>query len=343
MATSGDIMLIAPCTNGRVHPEIDDLLGFGQRLQALAKATMGIWILGEDEGGAAREIAEKSGLPVTAVGCAGLSPYVSESYAAVLVEEIRAVKPAFVCAVHTAQGWEWAPAVAARMGAGCICGVDGITEFDGRICFQKELYGGKVKGLFSPNKAPTVVSVLPGMFPSTPLGKVSAGHITHKRASPRPARTRYLGIKGAAADTSDITTAPVIVAVGNGIGAQENLALAYRLAKLLPKAAVAGSRILCDRGWLAYDRQVGVSGATVRPALYIACGISGASQHVAGMRGAKFVIAINTDPRAPIFNEADICIVEDITRFIPLIEEACGRPVNRTDPVSDGTDGAGKS
>ncbi|MBT3258785.1 MAG: electron transfer flavoprotein subunit alpha/FixB family protein, partial [Deltaproteobacteria bacterium] len=90
-------------------------------------------------------------------------------------------------------------------------------------------------------------------------------------------------------------------------------------------AAVAGTRIVCDRGWLGYNGQVGVTGASVSPDLYLACGISGASQHVTGMRGSGFVIAINTDPHAPMFNEADICIVENVIHFIPLLEDACAR------------------
>ena len=90
---------------------------------------------------------------------------------------------------------------------------------------------------------------------------------------------------------------------------------------MLPKAAVAGTRILCDRGWLGYHLQVGVTGATVAPALYVALGISGASQHVMGMRASGFVIAVNSDRQAPIFNEADVGIVEDITSFIPLVLE----------------------
>jgi electron transfer flavoprotein alpha subunit len=328
-------MVIAPCTNGRVHPETHELVALGRRLRALGAGAMGVWILGDDVGAAAREIAGLYGVPVTAIQAAGFSHYLNEAYVAVLAEEIAAVKPAFVCAAHTSQGWEWAPAVAARIGAGCICGVDGITEFQGRVCFQKELYGGKVKGLFSSNTATTVISVMPGIFTVTPAPAPAPGPITYKEATWRPGRTRYAGTRQAGADTSDITTARIIVAVGNGIGKQENIALAHRLAKLLPKAAVAGTRIVCDRGWLGYDRQVGISGASVAPALYIACGISGASQHVMGMRGAKFVIAINTDPRAPIFNEADICIVEDITRFLPLIEDACARLVNSTDQASN--------
>ncbi|MDQ1336920.1 MAG: electron transfer flavoprotein alpha subunit [Thermodesulfobacteriota bacterium] len=331
-----DIMVIAPCANGRVHPETDELVAFGRRLQALRAGAIGVCIVGGDVNVAAREIAQRHSVPVTAIQAAGFSHYLSEPYVAVLTEEIEAVKPAFVCAPHTSQGWEWAPAVAARIGAGCICGVDGITECQGRLCFQKELYGGKVKGLFSVSTTTTVISVMPGIFTIKPAPPpCPPGPVTYKEAAWRPAQTRYVGTRQAGVDASDITAAPIIVAVGNGIGSPENIALANRLARRLPKAAVAGTRVVCDRGWLGYDRQVGISGASVAPALYIACGISGASQHVMGMRGARFVIAINTDPRAPIFNEADICIVEDIIRFIPLIEEACGRLAEGTKEAID--------
>jgi len=335
MADSVHIMVIAACTSGRVQPETYDLIAFGQSLQALGVGTMGVWILGEAIDEAAQDIARQSGLQVTAVQCAGPSNYMSEHYVTLLTEEIEAARPAFVCAAHTSQGWEWAPAVAARIGAGCICGVDGLVASQGRICFKKDVYGGKVKGLFFTNTGTTVISVLPGVFKFTPTAGSPSGTVIHKRATCRPGQTRYLGIRQARTDTADITAASVIVAVGNGIGHQENMTLIHRLAKLLPKAAVAGTRIVCDRGWLGYNHQVGITGASVAPALYMACGISGASQHVMGMRGAKWVIAINTDPRAPIFNEADICIVEDITRFIPLIEEACAQSVNATAEKSD--------
>ncbi|MDP3284078.1 MAG: electron transfer flavoprotein subunit alpha/FixB family protein, partial [Desulfobacterales bacterium] len=121
----------------------------------------------------------------------------------------------------------------------------------------------------------------------------------------------------------------VIVSAGNGIGAKENLGLIYRLADIFPGSAVGGSRILIDRGWLEYRQQIGLTGALVAPELYIACGISGASQHLAGMRGSGFVVAINRDPKAAIFNESDVCVVEDLNKFIPVFIEEYGK---KTDP-----------
>ena len=106
---------------------------------------------------------------------------------------------------------------------------------------------------------------------------------------------------------------------GNGIGKAENLRWIHGLAERLPNAMAAGTRIVCDRGWLPYDRQVGVTGATVAPALYLACGVSGASQHLMGMRASGFVVSVNRDPQAPICAEADLCVVADLTAFLPAL------------------------
>ncbi len=149
-----------------------------------------------------------------------------------------------------------------------------------------------------------------------------AGSVNIQSMASQALRTRSLGLKQAEADTSGISEADVLISAGMGIGDEENLEFIYALAELFPKSAVAGSRIVCDLGWLEYKCQVGVTGATVSPELYIACGISGAVQHVSGMRGSGFIVAINTDPTAAIFHTADVCIVEDLKTFIPaFIEE----------------------
>jgi electron transfer flavoprotein alpha subunit len=116
----------------------------------------------------------------------------------------------------------------------------------------------------------------------------------------------------------------VVVAAGKGIGREENLALIRRLAAIFPKGAVGASRLVCDAGWLPYPHQVGVTGKTVAPKLYLACGISGTIQHVTGMRGSRCIVAINTDPRAAIFQVAHYGIVEDLTTFIPLLLDFAG-------------------
>ena len=326
MSDPVDIMLVTSCRKGRVDPEIYDLIAFGRRLQALGAGPMGVWILGEDVNEAAREIAHGTGVPVTGLQDGELANYVNEAFGAMSAREIESVDPTYVCVAHTSRGWEWAPALAARIDAGCICAVDGLVETRGRLCFQRDVYGGKAKGLYTSSATTTVITVQPGAFKFEPAAhSIAPNAVTLKNTPCTVKRTRYLGLKQGVSDTSRITEAPIIVAVGNGIGDFENMALIHRLAGSLPGAAVAGTRIVCDRGWLGYNGQVGVTGASVSPDLYLACGISGASQHVTGMRGSGFVIAINTDPHAPMFNEADICIVENVIHFIPLLEDACAR------------------
>ena len=337
MADPVDIMLVTHCSEGRVDPETHDLIAFGRKLQKSGAGPMGIWLLGSHVAEAARNLADLSGLNVTAIQSNGLKDYLNDAFRAAIAQEIEAVRPVFVCTAHTSGGWEWAPGLAARMGAGCICGVDGLRQFRGRLCFQKDLYGGKVKGLYATDKRTTLITVQPGIFKFEPSHETpTAGVVTHKKVPAPLGRTRFLGRKQAETDTTHITSAPIIVAVGNGIGDRENMTLVHRLAQSLPRAAVAGTRIICDRGWLEYSRQVGVTGATVSPApLPGLRHIRGISTRGMGMRGAKFVMAVNRDPDAPMFKEADICIVEDVVSFIPLLEDAARQIAKRNDPFPD--------
>ena len=161
------------------------------------------------------------------------------------------------------------------------------------------------------------------MFKLQPRSGAKPGRVSVKQVPIESRWWQSLGVRHSDTDSAGISQAEVIVAAGQGFGDSDNLELAHRLASLFPKSAVAGSRIVCDLGWLAYGCQVGVTGATVSPRLYIACGISGAIQHVSGMRGSEFIVAINKDPAAAIFQVADVCIVADVTTFIPTLIETC--------------------
>ncbi len=143
-----------------------------------------------------------------------------------------------------------------------------------------------------------------------------------KTMSPKESRAELLEITPAVETEAALREAEVIVAAGRGIGSEETLDLIHRLAALFPRSAVAGSRPLCDLGWLAYNRQVGQTGSTVRPRLYLACGISGAYQHIAGMKDSGFIVSINRDPQAAIGQWSDLRIEEDLKTFLPLLIEA---------------------
>ena len=322
MTNTSNIIVVADWTDGCMEPEAYGVMAFAKELQTLAAGNVQVWILGDKVDAYAREIAHQSGFAVTVLHCPALSNYTCEAYRSILSLAIREASPAYVLTAHTSRGWEWAPAVAASNDAGCICGVNGVDSKNGDICFTKDRYGGKVKGRYISRAATTIITVQPGCFKfEVQKNNRPSAKVTRKAVRWRPDNTRFMGISKATCNISNITEANIIVAAGNGIGEEDNLKWIYRLAQILPKAAIAGSRIVCDRGWLSYDRQVGVTGATVSPLLYIACGISGASQHLMGMRGSGFVVAINTDNSAPVFSEADVCIVEDLNRFIPMVLE----------------------
>lgn len=322
MENLADIVLVADATGDRADPVILEMLAFANQLKMMTGGSVGVWLLGEAPEAPAREIAKTGGVDVTALQCPGLTHYVGEAFGRVLSMTLAAAAPAYVVTAHTSGGAEWAPAVAARLGAGCISGIDGLGSEDDRIWFSKDRYGGKVKGRFVSHAPTTVLTVQPGVFAfdGRPQGGAD-GRVVLETVAWTPEQSLFTGVAPAPPGAANLADAAIIVAAGNGVGDEEHLAWIHRLAERLPKAMVAGTRLVCDRGWLGYDRQVGVTGATVAPALYIACGISGASQHLMGMRGSECVIAINTDPQAPICGEADICIIEDLTTFIPLMLE----------------------
>lgn len=235
---------------------------------------------------------------------------------------LQHLDPAYILLPHNTQTLDAAPALAVKCRGACVTGVEKIFYQNNTICFHRSLFSDRITATIRPSADTTVLTIAAGAFKPEPesagapenpaFGKISV-------IEPEPYNPFYhqISLTDQADDTAALDQADVIVSAGNGIREQENLDLIFDLAKLFPKSAVAGSRPVCDRKWLQYARQVGVTGATVRPKLYIACGISGASQHITGMQDARFIVSINTDPHAAIFNVSDVCIVEDLTTFIP--------------------------
>ncbi|MFO7840398.1 MAG: electron transfer flavoprotein subunit alpha/FixB family protein [Desulfosalsimonadaceae bacterium] len=320
MESYADIAVIAAHDRGRILPETYDVAAFALELQKHRNGAVRILALGAETGAIAAEIAGKTGQAVDAITCPELGQYCGEVYRRILADRFRGNLPAYILAANNSQGLDFAPALAATLESACITGVTGMRRQDSGLIFQKPAYGGKVKANVRAPAACCVLTLQPGTF-RLDTEKRRPGPVTSKTVSCPMEHTRISGIRPAAGDSSAITEARVIIAAGNGLGEEENMELIHSLARLFAKSAVAGTRTVCDRGWLGYHQQVGVTGATVSPDLYIACGISGAVQHVMGMQGSGLVISINTDGRAAIFNESDFCIVEDLTRFIPLLLE----------------------
>jgi len=247
-------------------------------------------------------------------------------------QPILDLNPSYICMAADAAGAEIAPALAIRLNAGCITGVENISDAQNTLCFTRKIFNGKITATLVPDNDLTVLTIEPGAFvPEPPAphkpGRVPAlqerkpARVIALPAAPHPhatQRVQFLGYTSDAGESARLNEAEVIVSAGNGIGEKENLDMLFELAGLFAKSAVAGSRPVCDKKWLPLNRQVGVTGATVAPRLYIACGISGATQHIAGMKNADLIVSINTDPHAAIFGASDICVIEDLTTFIPL-------------------------
>lgn len=316
------IVVIVEHFAGQIKPVSHELVSCAKRLQQDRAAGIKAVILDDNPAELAREMADTWGLDVTAVRIPGLASYNGEIYKRVLADLVRQYEASYVCIAHSSQGMDFAPALAVELEAACITGVEDIIEVNHRTSFARSIFGAKAIAHVWPQSDISILTIQPGMFrPRKPDESVS-GRVTVKSLKCESVKTRSTGIKQSEADMTGISEAGVIVSAGQGIGDRENVDLVYRLAALFTKSAVAGSRIVCDLGWLGYSCQVGVTGATVSPKLYIACGISGAVQHVIGMRNSEFIVAINKDPAAAIFHVADICIVEDLTTFIPAFIEA---------------------
>jgi electron transfer flavoprotein alpha subunit len=315
------IVVIIEHFAGQIRPVSHELVSCAKRLQQDNAAAIRAVILDDNPEELAREMSDTWGLDVTAVRIPGLVSYNGEIYKKVLADLVRQYEASYVCIAHSSQGMDFAPALAVELEAACITAVEDIVEVDNRTCFARSIFGAKAVAHIRPQSDLSILTIQPGMFKPRKPDESEPGSVTVKSLECEPMKSRSMGIKQTEADTTGITEAGVIVSAGQGVGEKENVDLAYRLAALFTKSAVAGSRIVCDLGWLEYSCQVGVTGATVSPKLYIACGISGAVQHVSGMRNSEFIVAINKDPSAAIFQVADICIVEDLTTFIPAFIE----------------------
>ncbi len=319
-----DVIVIAEIFEGAVKPITYELLGLAQQV-AGEPAAIGFVMLGNELGGPAAEVAQRTGRGVLALEADGLAEYNGETWRETLTAVLKELRPAWVCIPHSSRGWDYAPALAARLEAACVTAVEAVSHRDGRLCFRRPVYGGKLAAEVCALTDTAVLTAATGAFKAPDPHSGPPGRVERRSVRCVPGRWQSQGLVAAEPGDRGLLEADVIVSAGRGIGKRENLDLIRRLAAVFAKSAVAGSRPLCDLGWLEYRCQVGVSGATVSPRLYLACGISGAGQHLSAIRGAGFIVAVNRDPQAAIFNLADVCVVEDLTAFIPAFLEACGR------------------
>ena len=288
--------------------------------QAVA-SPVSIVVLGSGVEAVAADLAAAECDKVLVVDDPALAQYTADGYVLALAALLQREQPALVFLPHTYQTRDFAPALAARLNRALVTDVTAIRQDDGRLVYVRPMFQGKLN-------ADIAAAGPPPHLVTTQIGAFRADGA--KRGSPAPVEKAGIAVDAAAIrqrpeapfkeakQAVDLSQAERIVAVGRGIKGQEHVKLAEQLAQALG-AELAASRPICDAGWLPMDRQIGSSGQTVAPKLYVALGISGAIQHLVGMKGSRTIVAINKDADAPIFEVADYGIVGDLFEVVPAM------------------------
>ena len=319
------ILVITEQRQGNWNNASFETLAAAQQIAAAASGSVSAAVVGQSVAALAAELAAKNVSEVLQVEHDLLENYTPDGFCIALKQVVAASEPDLVLFPHTYQVRDFAPKLAATLGKGMIGDCVGYRHEGGRLVFVRQMFQGKTAADVSfVGAGPWFASFQSGAFRADQVAAAEDGAKPIQKVSveikPEQIRTKPLELFKEAKSAVDLTQAPLIVAIGRGIKAPENIAQAEALAKAMG-AEIAASRPICDEGWLPMERQIGSSGQTVAPKLYLALGISGAIQHVVGMKGARTIVAINKDHNAPIFEIADYGVVGDIFEIMPALTE----------------------
>ena len=312
------ILVIAEQRDGKLNRASWETIAAAQ---ALGASPIAVAVVGSAVAALATELATAAVDDVLVVEDPALAAYTPDGYAMAIRGLVEQAQPTFVLMPHTYQTRDCAPVIAARMRKPLITDVTAISGTGADATFTRPMFQGKLAAQVKPlGDAPFFVTFQIGAFRADAVKKGGSAAVKPVaiqvdaaaiRQTPEPPFQE-------AKQAVDLGQAERIVAVGRGIKSQENIALAEKLAKAMG-AELAASRPICDNGWLPMERQIGSSGQTVAPKLYLALGISGAIQHLVGMKGARTIVAVNKDADAPIFEVADYGIVGDLFEVVPAL------------------------
>jgi len=314
------ILVIAEQREGKLNRVSFETIAAAQSIAKETGWSVEVVLPGSSIAALAQELAQKAVARVYALEGAGLAAYTSDAYVFALKQFIEDKQPKLVLFPHTYQVRDFAPRLALALDRALISDAIGYKYENGKLLLTRQMFQGKFAADVSfVGDVPWLATFQIGAFRgdqaeagSAPVENVAAAETT-QRVTPHE-------VFQEAKQAVDLSQAEVIVAVGRGIKEQKNLALAEELAKALG-GEVAASRPICDNGWLPLERQIGSSGQTVAPKLYFALGISGAIQHIVGMKGSRTIVAINKDPEAPIFEIADVGVVGNLFDVVPALTE----------------------
>jgi len=319
------VWVVAEHYKNRIHDAAYQLLGKGRELANILKVELTLVLLGHNFENQLQEFGNYGANKVIYVRSKILKNYYSDLYVKTLTELVQDIKPEIILIGATPTGRDFAPRVAKRLNAGLTADCTGldIDSETGNLLQTRPTFGGNIMATIrTPNSRPQMATVRPGIFktPEKTNNKAEIEIIDYDYKE-KDSVTKIVKIINREKSSVDLEDAEIIVSGGRGVGSKENFKVIEDLAEVL-NAEIGGSRVTVELDWIEHDRQVGQTGKTVSPKLYIACGISGAIQHIVGMQSSDIIVAINRDPNAPIFKVAHYGIVGDLHKVIPaLIEE----------------------
>lgn len=318
------VYIFAEQVDGKLAGVALELVSEGRRLAADLNTDVTAVVLGKDIGGLAERLGRYGADNVIVVDAPELETYMTEPYTHALYEVVKAKKPEILLYGATAIGRDLAPRVSARVHTGLTADCTGlaIDEETKDLRMTRPAFGGNIMAtIVCSDYRPQMATVRPGVMQRETIeGNKPNVENFDAHVTPDMMNVEILEVVKKVSERMDIQEANILVSGGRGMGGPENFAILEALAEVLG-GTVSSSRACVDAGWMPKDRQVGQTGKTVRPNLYIACGISGAIQHLAGMEESEIIIAINKDEGAPIFDVADYGVVGDVHKIIPAFTE----------------------
>ena len=315
-----NVLIIAEQRDGVLKKVAFEMLGAGAELAAALGGSVEAALLGSGLGNLPDTLAEYGATKVYVADDPALASYSSEGFANTLAAFVGKIEPAIILVGATAMGTDLAPRLAAQLGVGLASDCIALEVDDGRLLATRPLFAGKALARVKLNSDPQMATVRPNVLAAPEPDTGARATVEPVAATVGDVRAKVLKTLSAGEGEIDVAEADVIVSGGRGVAGPEGFAPISSLAKTLG-AAVGASRAAVDAGWIEHSHQVGQTGKTVTPNLYIACGISGAIQHLAGMKTSKVIVAVNKDPEAPIFKVASYGIVADLFEAVPLLEE----------------------
>ena len=316
----GNILVVAEIQGGQIREASYELVSFANTLAASSGRGVKSLIVGSGVGSIAEEFSKKGGGEVFVADAEALGNYNIDGFKAAIRAAVEAADAELILISNTPSGWDVAPAIAAGLDAAFVSDCFKIDYAGDAFVFRRRVFNGKLDAEVSASGHKIVASVQPGATP--PFEGSTDGSTTNLDVALDGLRAKFIEIKQSDSTGVDLSKADVIVSGGRGVGAPEKFPEVIEPLANALGGAMGASRPVVDAGWLPHSYQVGSSGQVVQPKLYIAAGISGAIQHLVGMKASNYIIAINKDPDAPIFEVANLGVVADLFEIVPALTKA---------------------